>query len=224
MGQLHQKMQADLELRGFATTTQTEYLRRARHFAAHYMRSPVEMGEQEIRDYLLYLVNEKRVRPATHRMYVAALKFLYTVTLGRPDSVVNIPWPKVPRPLPDILSGEEIERLLAAVRGIKHRAILMTAYGAGLRISEACTLEIGDVDSQRMLIHIRYAKGAKDRYVMLSERLLVSLRHYCRRARPRGPYLFPGGKPDRAITPGAVQRVLRKAVVDCALAKRVTPH
>lgn len=182
------------------------------------------MGEKEIREYLLYLVNDNHVHPATHRMYVAALKFLYVTTLRRPAEVAHIPWPKVPRTLPDILSGQEVESLLEAVRSVKHRAILMTAYGAGLRIAEACSLRISDIDSKRMLIHVRDGKGSKDRYVMLSERLLPYLRYYWRTARPPEPYLFPGGKPGEPITTSAVGRVLRKALTGCAFAKRITVH
>ncbi len=108
MGCLSEKMLADMKLKGFARSTQEEYLLRARHFAAHYMRSPAEMGEPETRDYLIHLVNEKKASPASHHMYVASLKFLYATTLNRPEEVAKIPWPKKPRTLPDILSGEEV--------------------------------------------------------------------------------------------------------------------
>jgi site-specific recombinase XerD len=222
MGQIAQKMKADLELHGFAATTQKEYLQRARNFVAHYGRAPTKLGEVEIREFLLHLVNEKHAGPATHHMYVAAIKFLYTKTLARPEEVARIPWPKRPQKLPDVLSGEEVERLLEAIRSIKHRAILMTAYGAGLRISEACSLQTGDIDS--MLIHVREGKRSKDRYVMLSERLLDLLRIYWKAARPAGPYLFPGLIPGRPITTGAVQRVIRQIVVDNGFVKRVTAH
>jgi integrase/recombinase XerD len=224
MGAIQAKMKADLELRGCALTTRKEYLRRARNFVAFHGRSPVAMGEQEIREFLLHLVNEKKAGPATVHMYVAAIKFLYSTTLERPDVVAKIPWPRRPQTLPDILTGEEVERLFRGIRSPKHRAILMTAYGAGLRISEACSLGISDLDSKRMLIHVHEGKRSKDRYVMLSERLLDVLRAYFRSARPEGPYLFPGDIPGRPITTGAVQRVLKKALVGCGFTKRVTPH
>jgi len=224
MGHIREKMKADLELRGFATSTQQAYLQYAHNFVAHHRRSPTEMGEQEIRDFLLHLVTEKRAGRATHHMYVAAIKFLYTTTLGRPQEVANISWPKRSQKLPDVLTGEEVERLFRAVQSVKHRAILMTAYGAGLRISEACSLQINDIDSHRMLIHVRDGKGSKDRYVMLSERLLGVLRAYCKCVHPRRPYLFPGLIPGRPITPGAVQGALRKVLVDCHFSKRVTAH
>jgi site-specific recombinase XerD len=224
MGQLHDKMHEDMQLQGFAKSTQKEYLLRAGHFAAHYMHSPEEMGGKEVREYLLYLVNDKEVSAATHRMYVAALKFLYVTTLGRPEEVEEIPWPKVPTTLPDILSGEEVETLLQSIRSLKHRAIAMTQYGAGLRISEACTLQISDIDSTRMLIHVRQGKRSKDRYVMLSECLLGVLRYYWTVVKPRGPFLFEGDRPGFPITPSGARLGLRKAVKASGLQKRVTPH
>jgi integrase/recombinase XerD len=224
MGQIRDRMEADLKLKGFALTTRKEYLLRARHFVAYFGRSPEELGEPDVRKFLLHLVEERGVRATTHRMYVAAIKFLFAVTLKRPEVVATIPWPRVPKKLPDVLSGEEVERLLNATRSPKHRALLMTAYGAGLRISEACTLEVGDIDSKRMMIHVREGKRGKDRYVMLSPRLLNALRLHWRRLHPRGRYLFPGGFPNAPITPSAVSLMLRKAVARAGLGKRVTFH
>lgn len=224
MGRIRQRMEEDLELKGFAQTTRKDYLLRARHFVAYYGRSPEQLGEPEVRKYLLHLVQERGVRPTTHHMYVAALKFLFVVTLKRPEVVAGIPWPKVPRTLPDVLSGEEVRRLLGAARSLKYRALMMVAYGAGLRISEACALEVGDIDSERMLIHVRRGKRSKDRFVMLSPKLLEMLRLYWREARPRGPYLFPGRLPDAPITTRAVDRVVKKVVARAGLTKRVTFH
>ena len=224
MGRIRERMEADLALKGFARTTSKDYTLRARHFVEYFGRSPEVLGEDEVRQFLLHLVNDRGVRPTTHRMYVAALKFLFGVTLKRPDVVAAIPWPKIPRTLPDVMSGEEVQRLLGAVRSLKHQTLMMTAYGAGLRISEACTLEIGDIDSKRMFIHVRDGKRGKDRYVMLSPRLLDTLRLYWRRAHPQGRYLFPGSFPGAPITASAVQRVMKKAVADAGLTKRVTFH
>ena len=224
MGRIRERMEADLELKGFARSTRKDYLLRARHFVAYHGRSPEQLGETEVREFLLHLVQERGVRATTHRMYVAALKFLFIVTLRRPEAVAAIPWPKIPRTLPDILSGEEVERLMSVVRSLKYRALLMTAYGAGLRISEACTLEVGDIDSKRMIIHVREGKRGKDRYVMLSPKLLDTLRLYWRQSRPKGRYLFPGVFPTAPITPSAVQKVLKKAVAAARLTKRVTFH
>src|SRR5690242_5202549 len=151
MGAIHEKMKADLELRGCALTTRKEYLQRARNFVAYYRRSPTVLGEAEIRQFLLHLVNEQKAGPATIHMYVAAIKILYATTLERPEAVAKIPWPKRAQTLPDILTGQEVERLFRQIRSLKHRAILMTAQGAGLRISEACSLGIADLDSKHML-------------------------------------------------------------------------
>ena len=136
------------------------------------------MGEQEVRDFLLHLVRDRKASPATQDMYVNALKFLYTVTLKRPEVVKDISHPKRPKTLPVILSPEEVLRIFAAIRSVKHKAIIATAYAAGLRISEVCGLRIADIDSQRMRIHVRSGKGKKDRYVMLGESLLALLRQY----------------------------------------------
>jgi len=224
MGKLHDRMQEDLLLKAYSPHTQRAYLGCARHFARHYLRSPEEMGEPEIRSFLLHLVRERKASPATLGMYVNALKFLYNVTLKRPEAVKGISHPKRPKTLPVILSPEEVLRILAAVRSVKHKAIMATAYAAGLRISEVCGLRLADIDSQRRRLHIRAGKGKKDRYVMLGESLLALLRQYYQAARPEGEYLFPGQKPQRHITPSAVRQVLQKVIRQTGLAKRVTMH
>ena len=202
----------------------TPNLAYAKNFVAYFMRPAETLGEAEIREFLLHLVRKKIVGEAGHKTYVAAIKFLYVHTLGRPEEVVRIPWPKVPRKLPDILSGSEVLALLETIESIKHRAIVTTAYGAGMRVSEACTLQIADIDSKRNLIHIRKAKRGKDRYVMLSERLLLCLREYYRAERPNGTYLFPGQHPHKPICPKGVQEAVREAAEVCEISKKVTPH
>lgn len=227
MGQLRDKMIEDLKLKGLSTETKRAYLGCARAFAAHYHRSPAAMGEAEVRQYLLFLVDEKKVKPATHRMHVAALSFLYGATLGRPEVMANIPWPKVPKSLPDILSGSEVETLQSSIKSPKYRAVLMVAYGAGLRVSEACSLRIDDIDSKRKLIHVRSGKGNKDRYVMLGDRVLELLRAYYVHAKPKGPYLFPAGKNGSRLTPTtdkAVREALKKVREKAGINKRITPH
>jgi len=224
MGKLHDQMQEDLLLKAYSPNTQRNYLRCARHFAKHYMRSPEEMGEQEVRDFLLYLVRDRQASPANLDMHVNALKFLYNVTLKRPEVVKGLSHPKRPKTLPVILSPEEVLRIFAAIRSVKHKAIIATAYAAGLRISEVCGLRIADIDSQRMRIHVRSGKGKKDRYVMLAESLLDLLRQYYRKARPQGEYLFPGYKPHRPICTTAVRQVLRKVIQETGLTKKVTMH
>ncbi|MFC1833496.1 tyrosine-type recombinase/integrase [Thermodesulfobacteriota bacterium] len=165
-------------------------------------------------------------RPYTvQKMYVAAIRFLYSVTLNRPEEVERIPFSKIPNTLPDVLSHDEVLALFEAVRSIKYRAIIATAYATGMRISEVCRLRCrGDIDSERMLIHIRSAKGQKDRDVMLSERLLILLKEYWRASRPQGIYLFPGKIPDKPISAASVYRVFNSAVQDAGLTKDTTFH
>lgn len=224
MGRLRDQMLADLVLRRYRPSTIDNYLRYARNYAAHYMRSPAELGEAEVRGFLLHQIKVREIGPSLHKMYVAALKFLYATTLGRPEAVVAIPWPKVPRPLPDILSGREVVRLLNEIRTPKYRALVTTTYGAGLRISEACRLCVGDIDSDRMLIHIRDSKRGRDRYVMLSKVLLEVLRDYWRLTRPAGPQLFPGRTAQGCVSPQSVRLALKRAAAAAGIRKRVTPH
>ncbi len=224
MGELRDRMAADLRLRNLCPSTQKTYLACVHKYAAYHMRSPVEMGEQEVRDFLVYLCDERRLHPTTVKCYVVSLKFLYANTLGRPEVVR--PWlmPRVPKKLPEILSGTEVQEVLAAFESVKYRAVVMTTYGAGLRISEACALHVEDVDSKRMLLRIRYGKGGKERYAMLADRLLAALRAYWRQERPKGPYLFPGQKPNAPLSTSAVRKALHKVIKECSITKRVTPH
>jgi integrase/recombinase XerD len=224
MGALYDRMYEDLKLAGYAESTQECYLRYAKKFVAHFMLPPTVLGEKQIRGFLMHLLEERHVGPSVHKMYVASIKFLYGTTLRQPQEVANLPWPKVPHTLPDILSGEEVELLLAALEPVAHRMVLMTAYAAGLRVSEACALRVEDLDAQRGLIHVRAGKGRKDRYVMLSARLLACLRAYWREVRPPLPYLFPAPKGKGPLGKEAVEKTLQKAVKQVGLNKRVTPH
>ncbi len=224
MGKLREKMSEDLRLRGCAPSTCESYLGCVRAFAAYHRRSPDQLGESEIRKFLLHLESRK-ASSSTLNVYVCALKFLYRVTLGRPELAEKIPRPRrIVQRLPDVLTGTEIERILDSIASLKHRAIVMTAYGAGLRVSEVCALRIEDIDSQRMVIHIRQAKGKRDRFVMLPERVLHALREYWRTERPRHSFLFPGGVPGRCISVSSVQKALNRAAERAGLTKRVSPH
>ena len=146
------------------------------------------------------------------------------VTLDRPEVVAGFKFPRQGRPLPDILSASEVEALLGRIASLRHRAVIMAAYGAGLRVSEACRLCVGDIDSRRGLIHVHDGKGGKDRYVMLSKRLLAVLREYWKAARPPGPYLFPGTDGADTVHRMMVNRALKQAAVDAGITKKVTPH
>lgn len=225
MGEVRDRMAVDLRLRGMSPVTQRMYLGCAERFVAFHRRSPKELGEAEIRAFLDHLVREKRVARSTHGVYVAAIHFLYRTTLDRPGEVQRIPYPRrVSERLPEILSPGEVEQLLGAVRSLKHRAMVMVAYGAGLRVSEVLALTAADIDSQRMLIHVRAGKGDKDRYVMLSARLLAALRAYWRQRPSRGEYLFPSPRPGQPLSRKAMWHVLRRAGRRARLRKRVTPH
>ena len=223
MGELYQQMDRDLKLKNLAAGTREKYLGCCCNFVRYHMKSPVKLGEAEVKEYLAHLLM-KGAGPETLKMNVAGLKFLYGVTLDRPKVAERLLWPRVPHKKADILAGSEVLKLLGAMKSLVCGMVLMTAYGAGLRISEACRLRMEDIDSKRMLIHVRLGKGGKDRYVMLSERLLVALRKYWVEVRPKGPWLFPGRKPGKHVTPSAVEQALRKAVKAAKLKKRITPH
>jgi site-specific recombinase XerD len=225
MGVLRERMAVDLRLRGMSPVTQRMYLGCAQRFVAYHHQSPTALGEAAVRAFLDHLVGERHVSRATLGVYVAALHFLYGVTLDRPDVVRRIAYPRrVTERLPEILSPGEVTALLAAVRSLKHRAMVMVAYGAGLRVSELCALTAADIDSARMLIHVRAGKGDKDRYVMLSARLLATLRAYWRQRPPRGDYLFPSPRPGQPLSRKAIWHMLRRAAGRARLRKRVTPH
>jgi integrase/recombinase XerD len=224
MGKLHDRMRQDLILKAYSHHTQDSYLRCARAFVRHFMRSPEEMGEEEIREFLLHLVRDRKVSAATQDQYVNAIKFLYSVTLKRPEVVKDISHPKRPKTLPVILSPEEVLSVFEKIRSVKYKAIIATAYAAGLRISEVCALKLADIDSTRMRIHIRSGKGKKDRYVMLGDHLLTLFREYYRAVRPKGDYLFPGQKPGTHLSTASVSRVLWRINRATGLSKKATMH
>lgn len=223
MGHLRDRMTQDLTLAGFSPSTKRIYLHYAKYFTKHFMRSPAEMGEREVRIFLLHLLTERKLSHESYRQCYAALKFLYKVTLRRPFEVESIPRHKKKRRLSEVLSGSEVRMLLNSINKFKYRMIAMTIYGAGLRISEACRLRIKDIDSKRMLIHIRDAKGGKDRYVMLSKVLLLALRRYWLNERPTD-FLFPGLGSKGHISAKATRDVMRKAADKSPIKKTVTPH
>jgi len=222
MRKLRDRMHEDLTLRGLSAKTIDSYLRCVRKFAEHFGRSPSTLGAEEIRDFLLHL-RERRVSASTFNVYAGALKFLYRVTLERPEQVARIRCMRVPMHLPTVLSGSEMSRLIAALETDKHRALVMLAYGAGLRASEACKLCIEDVDPKRMLLHIRDTKRGRERYVMLSPRLLATLRAYWKVSRPQGPQLFPGRDGQKGLTRAAMHQAIVKAARLAGIKKRA-PH
>ena len=224
MGELRDRMESDLRLRRRSESTCVVYLRCVRAFAAYHRRSPAALGEPEVRAFLTHLVDERRVSASTHGVYAAALRFLYAVTLRRPDISTLIPRPRVVRSLPTILSPAEVERLIAAAWSAKYRALFMTAYGAGLRVGELATLEHADIDAARLMLRIRAGKNGHDRDVPLSARLLAVLRAYWHEARPPGTYLFQGNRPGHPISRKAIWHMLRKVSRRAGITKPIFPH
>jgi site-specific recombinase XerD len=200
----------DLKLRNRSARTIKSYIAQVANFARHFGKSPELLGPEEIRQYQVYLVQQRQVSWSTYIQAVCALRFLYRHTLGREGTVEHIPFPRQPKKLPVVLSQAEVQRLLAAVRDDKLRLVLMTAYAAGLRLSEVINLQVSDIDSQRMLIRVRQGKGQKDRYVMLSVKLLAELRHYWQLEHPTF-WLFPGQSQQQPINQSRVQRACRRA-------------
>jgi integrase/recombinase XerD len=224
MGKLQEQMKADLLLKRYSPHTTRAYVRCIRNFAKHFMRPPSEMGETEVRQFILHLAQERNVSVSVHSTHVSALRFLYRITLRRPQVVEHLPYPKRPKTLPKVLTMQEVLALFTAIKSPKYKAILAVAYGAGLRVSEICALKPADIDSQRMLIHVRRGKGNKDRYVLLGETMLTLLREYYQNARRKGDYLFPGQKPQNPLSPTAIRHVLREVASKAGLSKNITPH
>jgi site-specific recombinase XerD len=191
-------------------------------FARHCGRSPAQLGPEEVRACQLHLL-ERRVSWSQFNQTVCALRFCYGVTLGRPEQVPYIPYGKRPRTLPSVLSPQEVAALLAAADPRRERVLLQVAYGCGLRLNELLNLHVGDLDSARMVVQVRLGKGQKDRLVPLSARRLEELRAYWRRCRPR-TWLFPGHKPEQALTDGGVQRLFRRVKGRAGLSKRCSMH
>jgi site-specific recombinase XerD len=217
-------MLEDMQVRNLSPLTQRAYLEHVSRFARHFDQSPARLGPEEIRAYQVYLTNEKQLAPASIVITVAALRFLYTVTLQKPWSVAAvIPAPKIPQTLPVILSPAEVVQLLERVQVPAQRVILTTCYAAGLRVSEAVHLTIPAIDSQRMVLRVEQGKGQKDRYVMLSPKRLEILRDWWRLRRPQH-WLFPGDRPGCPMTTRTVDRACQRAHRRSGLAKPVTPH
>ena len=224
MGKIRDRMVAELDLRGLAEATKQSYLICCRQFVAHYMRSPEQLGAVETKAFVLHLIQQRKASPSAVGVYVAAIRFLYRVVLRRPEAVEDLPRPKVPTRLPAVPSRPEVEQLLKAVRSPKYRAIMMVAYGAGLRISEICRLQVTDLDSQQMVLHVRGGKGGKDRLVPIGPRILRAVREYWVDTRQSGSLLFPGRRAGQPIRKDTVRKVFKQAAAEAGITKRVTLH
>jgi integrase/recombinase XerD len=225
MTPLRQRFIEDMELRGLALTTQRSYVHYAADYAKFYNLSPDRLDTEAIRQYALHLLHDRQLAPESINTFLAAVKFLYTVTLEMPWSNEHFP-KRLPVPIknPTILSPKEVNAFFNAIPGIRTRAVAMVCYGAGLRISEAVALKITDIDSARMVLRIDDGKGGDGRFALLSPRLLTVLRTYFRALRPTGEYLFPSWRPHTHVCAGSIQQACRDATRQSGIGKRVTPH
>ena len=196
MTNLRDKMKQEMVLRGFSAGTQYQYYRAVMKLHDYYGRSPAKLTEEEIKSFLLFVIQKEQCAASTYNVMIHGLKFFYKVVLKKVVLALELPTRKEPQKLPDILSQQEVARIIKTTFNLKHRSILIVAYGAGLRASEVASLRVGDIDSDRRCIHIREAKGKKDRYVPLSPVMLNALRHYwkqCRLgSRKENDFIFPG--------------------------------
>lgn len=222
MTPLRQRMLDDMKLRNYADGTKELYIAAVARFAKHFWKSPEILNEEHIRSYLLYLIKTKSASVA--RTANCALRFLYRETLDRHYKILRDPLPKCENKLPIVLSLEEVAKYFYHLRSVKYRAILMTIYASGLRAREVTRLKISDIDSSRMVIRVREGKGKKDRYVMLSPKLLSCLRMYWKVERPGYDWLFPGAVPGRPITTQAPRKASKAAARDSKIGKHVTLH
>ena len=227
MTQLHKMMLEELQRRNYSKNTARSYLSIVRDFAKHFHKPPDQMGPDEIRQYQAYLLGERKLEARTVGHSTAALRFFYVKTLKRPYPIEEVPYPKQPRRLPIILSREEAIALINSASNLLHRAMLATLHSTGIRRTEMCNLKVEDIDSQRMLIHIRQGKGGKDRDVPLSPNRLETLRAYYRWMRPK-TYLFPGTvdgwRADKPITSKVPWEACQEAAQRAGITKRVSPH
>lgn len=222
MTPLRQRYMDDLRVRNKSPRTIETYVLRVAQFAKHFKQSPERLGPKHLRAYQQHLI-ARPVSWSTFNQAVCALRFLYQVTLGRPYEIVHLPFAKRPRTVPTVLSPDEVVRLLDAALAGRDRTLLDVIYACGLRLKEVLGLQVGDIDSARMVLHIRHGKGQKERLVPLSPRLLEVLRVYWREHRP-ATWLFPGAKATLALTDGTVQRICKRTAKRAGLSKRVHPH
>jgi site-specific recombinase XerD len=221
MSPLRKQLEDDLAIRGMSERTRETYVGAVAALAKHYGRSPDRISPEETQRYLLHLLTERKLAPSSCNVAASAFQFFYRITLKRSAAEFTLPRPKQPQKLPQILAREEIARLFGATENLKHRAMLMTAYGAGLRVSELCHLKLGDIDSTRMTIRVEQGKGAKDRYTLLSGQLLAELRRYWLGYRPKH-WLFVGGRcagEERPIAVITAQRIYGSAKARAGITK-----
>lgn len=223
MSNLRLRMTQDLKIRNYSPRTIQVYIDRIAKFAYYFRQSPDQLTSEHIREYQRYLVEDKKCSWSVLNQTVCALRFFYGTCLGDTRMIKHIPHAKQPKKLPVVLSRHEVALILQAASNVKHRTLLMMLYSTGVRISEALSLKIPDIDSQRMMIHIRHGKAGRDRYVPLRSALLEQLRIYWRIHRPK-LWLFPGTRQKGHLASGSAERICRKIVKEAGLSKTVTPH
>ena len=218
MSELRKQMEAGMEVRGMSPRTRETYIGCVADLAKFYKRNPATLSEQQVQHYLLHLIKERKLAWSSVNVAASALKFLYRVTLKRKDAEFSVPGPHQQQRLPQILSSEEVMRLIDAAANPKHRALLLTTYAAGLRLSEVSRLRVSDIDSGRMTLRIEQGKGAKDRYGLLSPRLLKELRTYWLAYRPK-EWLFPNPRDGKPLSKHTVHRIFHRAKDKAGIAK-----
>ena len=223
MSELRKQMDGDLVVRGMSARTREAYLGAVAGLAKYYGRRPDRIDETEVQNYLLHLIQERKLAWSSCNVAAQGLKFFYRVTLKKSEAQFGIPSARQPQKLPQILAREEVAALLEKTTNLKHRALLMTAYGAGLRLNEVCHLKLTDIDSARMTIRVEQGKGAKDRYTLLSPRLLAELRRYWAVHRPR-QWLFTSKDGEHPISDASVQKVFYAAKKRAAIVKQCGIH
>lgn len=224
MGTLRKRMEADLVVRGMSPRTRESYTAVVADLAKFYQRSPDGLNEDEVQRYLLHLIEERKLAWSSVNVAASALKFFFRVTLKRKEAEFSVPGSHQPQKLPEILSPEEVMRIIDAAENPKHRAILLTTYAAGLRLNEVRQLKVSDIDSQRMTLRIEQGKGAKDRYALLSAQLLKELRSYWRAYRP-SLWLFAHPRDaGRPLLEHTIHRIFHRAKDRAGIAKRGGIH
>jgi integrase/recombinase XerD len=223
MSTLREKMLEDLQLRGITPRTQKRYIREVRDLANYFKKSPEELAEEEVKKYLVHLLEDRKLSTGTYKNYVAGIKFLYKTTLNREEVVEKIKYPKAKIKLPVVLDLAEVKMLLTVMENLKHRAILTITYSAGLRISETARLKVTDIDSKRMMVRVQQGKGYKDRYTILSKTALVCLRQYWRSYRPKD-WLFEGQKEGTHIGISSIRQIFLEAKERAGITKPASPH
>lgn len=223
MGKHRQRMERELILLGLASNTRDSYLKYARLFVQYCGRSPDQLGTEDVRRWVFWLLTVQKRQPRTVNVAIAATRQLFAA-LGRPEVTRDIRYVRCQHRAPEILSGTEVDRLLRAAPSIKHRAVFTLLYGAGLRIAELLALTPADIDSRRMVLHVRNTKARRDRILPLSPRALQTLRDYWKQCRPQSPWLFPGKNRHHQMTRTAVSIAIRRAARNAGIRKRVYPH